>query len=346
MEEEYFKKITTTIIFAVLIILSFFLLKSLLISIIVGIILAFVFIPVYNFIYKHLKKKDISAFLVCLILLAVIILPLWYLTPIVIDQSIKLFTQSSQIDFGMVFQKMFPSLAQSETLLKEVSSTLSSFITKTSNSMLESISKFLINIPALFLHLVVIFFVFFFVLRDKENLNSYIRSLIPFSKEIQDKLFKSSGDITNSVIYGRIGMGIAQGLIVGIGFFVFGVPNALLLTALAAFAGILPIIGTVIVWLPVSIFLIVSGESFTAFGVIAFGILATIFESIFQPILLAKMVKMNSLVMLVGMIGGLFLFGILGVILGPLILAYLVIILEIYRDKKIPGVFIEQPNKA
>jgi len=341
INDKFYRNVAISLVFAILVVLSYFILKPLLIAIIVGIILAFIFLPLYKWLYKELKKKDLSAFLVCIFLLVIIILPLWYLTPVVIDQSIKLFTQVQQIDFGQVIQNLFPNLSQSETLTKDILPSTGSFVTSATNYFLESISNFILNIPTVFFQLVVLFFTFYFTLRDNEKLTSYIKSLIPFSNNIQEKLFKSSRDITISVIYGRILMGIAQGLIVGVGFFVLKVPNALLLTALSALAGILPIVGTIIVWLPVSIFLFASGDSLIALGLIGFGILATIFESVVQPVLLARMVKMNSSIMLVGMIGGLFMFGILGVILGPLILAYLLIVLEIYRDKRAPGILKE-----
>ena len=68
-------------------------------------------------------------------------------------------------------------------------------------------------------------------------------------------------------------------------------------------------------------------------------------ENFYKPIFISRRTKLNSSIILIGMIGGLFLFGILGIILGPLILAYLLIILEIYRNKKLPDVFIQQPEK-
>jgi predicted PurR-regulated permease PerM len=342
MEEDYFRKIATTIIFALLIILSFILLKQFLITIILGVILAFIFLPIYKKVYKHSKLKNFSASLVCFVFLAIIFSFIWYFTPLVIDQSVKVFIQIQQLNFVEIFEKLFPSIAQSDGFSSEMSSIISSFVNKSVNSLGKSLSDFIINIFYLFIHFVIILFVFFFVLRDHKKINSYIRSLIPFSKEVQDKLFKSSKDITNSVIYGRIAMGLAQGIIVGIGFFIFGVPNALLLTVLAAFAGILPIIGTVIVWVPVSIFLFVSGNNLDALGIILFGVLSTIFESVIQPIVLARMVKMNSSIMLIGMVEGILMFGIMGVILGPLILAYLLIVLDIYRDKRSPNILTEK----
>lgn len=343
MADEYFKKISTTIILAVLIILSFFLLRPLLMAIIVGILLAFIFTPIYNKLYKYLKSKDVSASLVCLLLILLIVVPLWYLAPIMIQQSIKFYLASQQIDFVTPFQKIFPSLFQSETFSNEIGSALRSFATKTTNSMMNSLSNIILNFPTLFLQLLVTFFTFYFVLRDKDELIAYIQSLIPFSKEVEKKLFKSSRDITLSVLYGQIVIGIIQGLVAGLGFYLFKVPNALLLTALAALAGIFPIIGTSIVWIPVTIYLILAGNNLGAFGVAIFGIISSVIENFIKPVWVSRRTQMNSSVILIGMIGGLFMFGIMGVILGPLILAYLLIVLEIYRDKKIPGAFIEAP---
>jgi predicted PurR-regulated permease PerM len=344
MADEYFKKVFTTIILAILVVLSFFLLKPLLMSIIIGILLAFIFSPIYDRLYKFSKSRDLSASLVCFFLIIVIIVSLWYLAPIMINQSIKFYLASQQIDFVTPFQKIFPSLFQSETFSNEIGSAIRYFVTKTTNSMMNSLSNIILNFPTIFLQLLVTFFTFYFVLRDRKELISYIQSLMPFSKEIEKKLFKSSKDITLSVLYGQIIIGIVQGLVAGIGFYIFKVPNALLLTALAALAGIFPIIGTTIIWIPVTIYLLLGGNTFGALGVAVFGVISSIIENFVKPVFVSRRTQMNSSVILIGMIGGIFLFGIIGVILGPLILAYLLIILEIYRDKKIPGAFIEEPQ--
>jgi predicted PurR-regulated permease PerM len=273
------------------------------------------------------------------------VVPLWYLAPIMINQSIKFYLSSQQIDFVTPFQKICPSLFQSETFSNEIGSAIRSFVTKTTNSMMNSFSNIISNFPIIFLQLIVTFFTFYFVLRDRDELISYIQSLIPFSKEVEKKLFKSTKDITLSVLYGQIIIGIVQGLVAGIGFYIFKVPNALLLTALAALAGIFPIIGTAIIWLPVAIYLLIGGNTLAAMGVTIFGVISSIIENFIKPVFISRRTHMNSSIILIGMIGGLFLFGILGVILGPLILAYLLIILELYRDKKLPGAFIEAPSE-
>ncbi len=342
MEDIYLRKITTTVILAILIVLSFLLLKPILLSIIVGVILAFIFNPLYNLLHKFTNSKNLSATLICFFLILLIILPLWFLTPILIKQSIKIYTASQQIDFVAPLQNIFPSLFASEEFSAEIGSILHSFVTKMTNSLMNSLSQLILNFPGLFLQFLVVFFTFFFVLRDKEQLITYIKSLLPFSKDVETKLFESSKGITSSVIYGQVVIGLLQGLVVGVGFFIFKVPNALILTLLASLAGIFPIIGTTLIWIPVIIYLFIAGNTFPAVGVAIFGLVSSSIDNFIRPVIVSKRTKIHSSLILVGMIGGLFLFGILGFILGPLILAYLLIILEIYRNRKSPGIFMQQ----
>jgi predicted PurR-regulated permease PerM len=339
MDKDYFNKIVTTIILGVLIVLSFFLLKPILLSIIVGIILAFIFNPVYNWIFKITKLQNLSAGLICVLLILLIFLPLWFFTPIFIEQSFEVYLASQQMDFVTPLKNIFPSLFASEEFSAEIGSVLYSFVTKMTNSLVNLLSQLILNFPTIFLQLIVTFFTFFFVLRDKDIIVSYLQSILPFSKDIEKKLFESSKGITSSVIYGQVIIGMIQGLIVGLGLFIFNIPNALFLTLLASLAGIFPIIGTTIVWLPIVIYLFIKGSTFSAIGITMFGITSNVIDNVIRPAFVSKKTRMHPLLVLIGMIGGLFLFGILGFIIGPLIIAYVLIILEIYRLKKTSGIF-------
>ena len=344
MEKEYFRNLTSTGIIIVLLVLSFFLLKPILLSIIMGIILGYIFYPGYKRVNKHIKSGYISALLMCLVLTAIIFLPMWFLTPILIEQSFNFYVASQQIDFVTPLKQIFPNVFASEQFSQEIGSTISSFITKISNTLMNSFSKLISNFPILLLQFFVVFFVFFVVLKEQEKFVDYIRSLLPFSKEVENKLFKSSREITTSIFYGQILLGAISGIIVGISFYIFNVPNAFILTILAAAAGILPILGTTIIWIPVTIYLFVIGSFYPAMGVVLIGILSSSLENFVKPIILSRWINLHPAIILIGMVGGTFIFGIFGIILGPLVLAYLLIVLEIYRDKKTPGVFITPPQ--
>jgi len=342
MKDPYLEKIITVAVLFALIVLAFFLLKPILFSIITALILAFIFSPVYNFFLKKTKHKSLSAMVVCILLILLIIIPLIFLTPLFINQAIKVYVSSQQMNFIEPFEKIFPSLFTSEEFSAQIGSAIYSFVTKITNSLVNSLSTLIMNSPIIFLHLFVVFFTFFFVLRDGKSLENYIKSLMPFSKQVEEKLFEYSKGITKSVLYGQIVIGLVQGIIIGAGFLIFKVPNALILTLLAVAAGIFPVIGTAIIWLPVLVYLLIAGNSLSALGILIFGAISSNIDSFIRPFFVSKKVNLHPALILVSMVGGLFVFGILGFILGPLIISYLLIFLEVYRKKDVPGLIIEK----
>lgn len=344
MGDQLFKKIGTTTILVLLVVLSFFILKPILLSILMGFLLAFLFYPIYQRLNKNIKSKNLSAFTICIVFALIIFLLLWLLVPIIINQSIQIYVSSQQLDFVTPLKKIFPSVFSSESFSQEIGSAIYSFTTKITNGIMNGFANLIKNFPILFFQFLVVFFTFFFTLKDQEKLMEYVKSLLPFSKDVEHKLFKSSKDITMSVLYGQIILGIVQGIVLGIGFFIFGVPNALFLMLIACVAGIFPIVGTTLIWIPTVIYLFATGNILSAFGIMVFGMVASSIDGIVKPIIVSKRTNLHSAVVLIGMVGGLFFFGLLGVILGPLILAYLFIILEIYRDRRIPGVIIKNPK--
>ena len=336
------KRITITVILAILAVLSFLILKPILLSLIFGIILAVVFSPIYTFVFKYLKSKNLSAAITCGFLIILIITPFWLLTPIFVKQSFEVYRVSQQVDYITPLKTIFPSFFSSEQFSAEMGSILHSFVTKLANSFVNSLSKLILNFPTILLQFFVVFFTFFFVIRDRESFVSYTKNVLPFSKDLKEKLFKSSKDITLSVVYGQIVIGTIQGVVVAIGFFVFGIKNAILLSLLVILAGLFPVIGTTIVWLPVVIYLLIAGNTIPAVGIAFFGVVSNFVDNILRPILVSRLTRIHPLLILIGMIGGLFFFGILGFVLGPLILSYAFIMLEVYRGKKIEGIFIRE----
>ncbi len=345
MDDTFFRKITTIIILLILLILSFFLLKPLLMAIILGFILAFIFSPVYNWIFRLTKSKNLPSIIICLFVLVIIILPIWFFSPIAIDESIKIYNASQNLDIVTPLKSIFPSLFASEEFSQNVGSIIHSFITKTADSLMNYLANILLDFPTLLLQMVVIFFTLYYTLRDKEKITVYIKSLLPFPKEIEKKLFDSTRDITFSVLYGYIIIGFVQGIIQGIGFFIFGVPNALLLSIIAVILGIIPILGPFFIGIPVIIFLIGTGNHLAAWGVFIFTLIASLSDHFIRPLVVSRRTKLHNALVFIGMIGGFFMFGILGFILGPLIIAYLITIVEIYRKKQTPSILIDNPSK-
>lgn len=344
MDDKYYKQIASMIILIGLLVLSFLLLKPILISIIIGVMLAFIFYPVYGWLLKKTGWKNISAGILCIFLLGFIILPIWFLTPILIDQSLKLFFSAQQLDLVTPLKTIFPNIFASDAFSAQIGSVLQSFVSRATNSLANSITSLILNFPTIFLQMMVVFFTFFFILRDKDYIMNYIKSMLPYPKDVQKKLFDSSKNITSAVIYGQIIIGMIQGIVLGIGLFLFGINNALLIMLLAIIAGIFPIIGTGLVWIPLMIYLFIAGNNIQAMGILIFGTLSSSLDNFIRPVFVSRRTKLSSSLVLIGMIGGLFLIGVMGLILGPLILAYLLIILDLYRNTGV-SIFSSDFNK-
>ncbi len=331
MDSEYTKKIITFIIVAALAILSFLLLKPILLDIVLGFILAFIFYPLYKFLLRISKSPNLSASFITVVLVLIILIPIWFFTPIIINQAFKLYASASQTDFAGLFESIFPSLFSSEQFASEIGSALNSFIPNIANYLLNALSNFLLDFPSLLLHSLVVLFTFYFALRDKQKINSFLNDMSPFSKDVNKKISQSSRDITSSVLYGQVVLGLLQGAVLAIGIFVLGIPNSFLLTIVSLVVGILPIIGPMFVWIPLAIYLFVSQDMTGVIVILIFGLISSNLDTFLRPMLVSRKTKVHSGIVFIGMIGGLFLLGILGLILGPLILVYLLIFLEVLR---------------
>jgi len=344
MDDIFFRKVTTTIVLAILIVLSFFLLRPILLSIITGFILTFIFSPVYNKLFKLTKSKNFSSIFICLLLIALIIVPLWFLTPIIIDESIKLFVASQTLDIVTPLKTLFPTIFASEAFSEQAGIAVQTFVTNLTSSLMTYLSKILLDFPTIILHIIIVFFTLFYTLKDKEEIISYIKSILPFSKEIEKKLFDSTRDITFSVLYGYVIIGILQGIILGIGFFIFGVPNAFILSIFAVIIGVLPVLGPSIIGIPTAAFLFIDNNPVSGWGVLIFTLAASLSDYFLRPLLVSKKAKLPTALILVGMVGGFLMFGILGFILGPLIIAYLIIVIELFKTKKAPSALAPEPE--
>lgn len=333
--EKIFKKLIVGTAIVALVVLSLVIIWPIYLSIIAGLLLAYIFYPVYKVVLRIVKEKNIASVIIVLIILFIVFIPLWFMLPLVARQLFDAYTYSQAIDISSIVGKLLPS-----TFSVDTSSMINSFISKIVNSVFNSFSSYLLNLPNLLFQAAIILFVFFFAMRDADKLKEYVKQISPFSPSFEKSLEKQFKDITNSVLYGNIIVGFIQGIVTGIGLFIFGVPGVLILSILAIIAAIIPVIGAWLVWIPASLYLFSQGHTGAAVGLFLYGaILVSWIDNILRPYIVSRKTNISSAVVLVGMLGGLLVFGLIGFILGPLILSYLIIILDAYKDKKLTEFF-------
>ena len=332
------RKYSVVLLILVLVVLSFLVLRPILLSIVFGLILAYAFLPVFRAIYKVVKERNTSALSVCVLILLIIFIPLWFLIPLVIQQAFDMFNLVQTIDISEIVETILPT--SSDQVRRETISIISNFIGKITLASLNTLAGFLLDLPVVLLHLAVIIFVFFFTLRDQDKLKEFMSGISPFKKDREKILINKFKDMTSSIIFGYILVGIIQGVATGIGLLVFGVPHALLLTVFAMFAAVIPLVGAWLIWIPVAVYLFLAGNMIQA---IIFTLYCALFvssiDNLLRPYIVSKKTGVPSVIVLIGMIGGLFVFGILGIILGPLVLSYLILFLEAYKNKTLADMF-------
>lgn len=181
------------------------------------------------------------------------------------------------------------------------------------------------------------FFIFFialyYLLRDGKKLKERLVELSPLRDTYDERIFDKLELAVNSVIKGNLTIALLQGVLTGIGFTIFGVPNSVLWGTVAAIAALIPGLGTGLVFVPTILFMYFIGEIGPALGLIVWGVLAVgLIDNFLSPQLIGTGMKLHPLLVLLSVLGGLSFFGAIGIFLGPLSLSLLFAFLSIYSD--------------
>lgn len=176
----------------------------------------------------------------------------------------------------------------------------------------------------------------FYFLRDGRELKRQIISLSPLGDSDDEKIFKKLEKTIYSIFAGSIAVGIIQGILTGVGFAIFGVPSPALWGSIAAVSALIPGIGTALVVIPGIIYVAFTGSTGSAIGLLVWGILAVgLIDNFLGPIFVNRGVKIHPFLILLSVLGGMIFFGPIGFVLGPIVLAFLFSLLEIYKSSLI-----------
>jgi predicted PurR-regulated permease PerM len=214
----------------------------------------------------------------------------------------------------------------------EVMATAKDFVTSIGSFILGNATGILKNLTVLFFHAIVFLFAMFYFLRDGEQFIAYLNSLLPMSEKYRSELFKKLSHLSYGIIYGLFGAAIAQGLMSGLGFYIVGINNAAFWGSIAALFSVVPYIGTAIIWVPVSIYLLVTGHWVAALFLTVWSIVIVgTADNMVKPYLIGSSATLHPFAVLLVIFGSTFAFGLKGLIFGPFILTLTLAFLHIYK---------------
>jgi predicted PurR-regulated permease PerM len=335
-EKNNFKEITNYVLIAGLFILAAVVIYPIIYSIIYGILFAYIFYPLHRFLTRKIKNEFLSSLFICIGLILIIVGIFALTFGVIFRESINFFLFLQKADLAQIFRNILPAFISSSTVSDSVASSLNTYISGLIANYIHNFTAALSDLPSILIQLSVVIFTFFFGLKDGRKAIEYIKSLSLFKKETEEKFFKQFRDITSSVLIGHIVVGVIQGLMAGLGYFVFGVPNAILLTVITVIAAIIPVVGPWLVWVPVDIYLFGTGNTSAGLGLLIYGlVIISWIDNVIRSMIVSRKTQLNTGIVMIGMFGGLFAFGFIGLIIGPLILAYVLLVIEVLRKSTV-----------
>lgn len=190
------------------------------------------------------------------------------------------------------------------------------------------------NFLSFLLHLSVMLITLGIFYLKGEFLFGEVRSLLPLPEAKKEALFRRMDQVMKAVIRGIVLTWAVQGVLGGIGFWITGLPSPVVFGVLTAFSAIVPVVGTTLVWGPGVLYLILAGKTAAGVGLLVWGaIVVGRVDAILLPLLIGGKVEIPLSLILVGVVGGVFAFGLLGLVIGPLLLSVTLFFLELYRGK-------------
>ena len=308
-----------------------------------GALLAGLFHPLYRWITRLLGGRPSLGAAVTLVVLLVLGLgPLSVFLGIVVQQALTVSDQaipwlSQHLGAASTYNvhewlvRRFPSLAEympsQEQLLQNVATaakTAGAFLVNFASRMTALTATFLLN-------LFVMLYAMFFFFRDGHTILERIFYYLPLNDEDETRMLARFTSITRATVKGTLVIGIIQGALAGVAFWVAGIDGAALWGTVMTILSIIPGIGAPLVWVPVVIVLFLNGQYLTATLLLVWcaAVVGTI-DNFLRPVLVGRDAKMPDLLILIGTLGGLFLFGPIGFIVGPIICGLFLTVWDIY----------------
>lgn len=316
-------------------------------SIVMAFIISLLMFPMHEWFERKMPSSpNLAALLSCIVLTFIIVIPLLFVFGAIIQQGSSFSQNAYQwvtqggieellnhpwVGKGLSFVNSylpFDDIDPQQIAQKaaQFASTLGTGLVSISAKVLGDATNFLVSF---FLML----FVLFFLLRDHDKIISVMRHILPFSRSQEDKLLDEIEQVSKSAVMGSFLTAIAQGFAGGIGMWLAGFPG-LFWGTMMGFASFIPVVGTALIWIPATAYLFLVGEvGWAAFLAIwSIAIVGSI-DNILRPLLMQGSAGMNTLMIFFSLLGGIHLFGLIGLIYGPLIFAITITLFNIYEEE-------------
>ena len=332
------------VVLAVSLYLAYLILFPFIDTLILAIILASIFNPLQIYLERRLKgRKDLAALIIALIITFAIAIPVFVFTSALVAQGLDTVNKTNDWlrtgklqqliqdprinEYLAKLQERFPYLEVSKT---DISNDLLYLSRGIGQFLLGKVSSILGNVASLVAHFFIMIFIAYFLVRDGGEMVSAVRSYLPLRAEQEDRIINGIRVVTKSVLLGTFITAICQGLAGGIALAILDFPG-LFWGTMTALASLIPLVGTYLIWVPIALYLVLLGEFRSAVFLAIWSIVASgVIENFVRPFIMKGKSKMSPFYIFLAILGGVQYFGLKGILYGPLILSFAMIMLFIY----------------
>jgi predicted PurR-regulated permease PerM len=331
---------------------AFLILTPFLTAITWAVILAILVYPLYAWLLELMRgRATLAAITVMVVITLLVILPGVELVRFLTDETVSLvqsvrslmdeegkqewlakpWVQQLLSWWNMVSFRLMDFKINWKEMLVQGAQSSSTFLVTQVKGIAQNVLSFTINF-------IIALFTLFFVLRDGAEFLSRVQRLLPMDREHQERLLRNIVDAVTAVVHGSLVVAMVQGLLAGLAYWVLGVPFAVLWGVITAFAALLPFGGTTLVTIPASLYLFLQGNNVKGIIMLIWclGVVVMI-DNVLKPLFIGSRIKLPMLFLFFGILGGLAVFGALGLILGPVLFALLAVLLDLYSEEYSSG---------
>lgn len=346
MEKEHFGHRFFILLFLLSLLLLLRLFWTYISSIVLALLLASVFYPMYHQLSKILRgRKALASLFMTFFIFLLLIIPVGGFVGSLSSEAFNFYQKTRNSVSLQQIQKTLESDSLwarqirkwgKMTGVKFTPENVQSFSASVGKMiglfLYKQISSMASNFVSFVIHLFMMLLVIYYVFKDGQRLKEYVIQLLPFPKQQLEKVVVKFEEMGKAIFLGNGLSGIIQGVMGGLGFYLFGLESPLLWGTVMGVMAFLPIIGASIVFIPTTLILALHGDFGTAIGFLVYNLsYSSVVEYFVKPRVIGKGMQMNSLLVFIGIIGGMKLFGILGIVYGPLIITIFITMAEIYR---------------
>ena len=302
-------------------------------------VLVIVFYPVHQRIVRKTQRPALSALISCVLVILTILVPVVLVTIAVLREFAGA-AQSLQSSLAVFLDPNSPLTGRPLQWLNRFvdveqlrsQEQLLAWLKTMSGSLAGRTLGFLGGAIGIIVQMFFVIFTMYYLFRDGDRIFGVIRDALPLDKKQAEGILERTRDVVGASVYGLFSIAIIQGVLGGLAFWVLGLPSAIIWCVVMIFLSLIPMLGAFIVWVPAAIYLFATGHYLKGIFLVLWGTLVIgMIDNFLRPKLVGGRTKLHELLIFFAVLGGLQVFGVLGIVLGPVVLAITLALVDVFR---------------